>query len=132
MSDERSPARPWYDLVMEKIAIKGWGVAELARRAKVGRPTIYGWRDNPGKPQSGPVNAVADVLGIDRRRANELAGVLVPARESSIPPDVLAVIRKRYSPEQQREAIEMLESLSGPPEEEESERQDGDGYDRAG
>ena len=38
--------------------------------------------------------------------------------EPSIPPEVLAVIRRNYPPEQQREAIEMLESLgapSGPP-----------------
>lgn len=76
MSDIRSPARPWFDLVTREIAVRGWGITELARRAKVGRPTVYGWRDSAGKPQSGPVNAVADVLGIDRKRANELAGII--------------------------------------------------------
>jgi len=85
MTDVRSPARPWFDLVTQEIAVRGWGIAELARRAKVGRPTIYGWRDSAGKPQSGPVNAVADVLNIDRKRANELAGIIPRAEPEPDP-----------------------------------------------
>lgn len=84
MSAERErppPARPWYDRVMREAAVRGWGVAELARRAKVGRPTLYGWRDNPGKPQSAKVNAVADALGIPRTEALQLAGVIAAAPE---------------------------------------------------
>lgn len=36
---------------------------------------------------------------------------------STVPADVLAVIRKRYTPDQQREIIEMLGGLSEPPSE---------------
>jgi len=80
MQGERPPpARPWFDLVTERIAVRGWSVAELARRAHVSRPTIYGWRENPGKPQAAPVNAVADLLGIPRERALRLAGVIADA-----------------------------------------------------
>lgn len=61
---------------MREAAVKGWGVAELARQAKVGRPTIYGWRDGPGKPQAAKVNAVADALGIPRDEALRLAGII--------------------------------------------------------
>jgi transcriptional regulator with XRE-family HTH domain len=89
MSDERPPARPWYDLVMEQGSIRGWGVAELARRAGVGRPTIYGWRDNANKPQPAPVNAVADALGIPRERALRLAGVIAAAEPESVIPKSL-------------------------------------------
>lgn len=96
MSEQRSPARPWFDLVTEQSAIRGWGIAELARRAKVGRPTIYGWRDGAeGKIQAGPVNAVADVLGIPRERALRLAGVIGPGQApagSAVPPDLLKAI----------------------------------------
>lgn len=113
MDDVRSPARPWFDLVTQEIAVRGWGIAELARRAKVGRPTIYGWRDSPGKPQSGPVNAVADVLGIDRKRANELAGIIPragPEPEPELPPSLLADIYREFPDDEegQRRAIRLF------------------------
>lgn len=85
MTEQRPPARPWYDLVTERAAIKGWSVSELARQAGVGRPTIYGWRDNPGKPQAKPVNAVADALGIARERALRLAGIITTEGEPEEP-----------------------------------------------
>lgn len=79
-SPDHAPARRWYDLVAEQIAMRGWGIAELARRAKIGRPTIYGWRDgSDGKIQAAPVNQVADVLGIPRERALRLAGIIPDA-----------------------------------------------------
>lgn len=84
-SPDHAPARRWYDLVVEQGAIRGWGIAEMARRAKVGRPTIYGWRDNANKPQAGPVNAVADVLAIPRERALRLAGVITAEPPSADP-----------------------------------------------
>jgi len=89
MSEQRSPARPWFDVVTEQSAIRGLGIAELARRAHVGRATIYGWRDGAdGKIQAGPVNAVADVLGIPRERALRLAGIIGTAPSSAAPPIV--------------------------------------------
>jgi hypothetical protein len=94
MSDERPPARPWFDLVMERIAVRGWGIAELSRHAKVGRPTIYGWRDSAnGKLQADPVNRVADALGIPRERALRLAGIIT-TRTPEPPPIPDSLIRE--------------------------------------
>lgn len=74
---------------MAEIAIRGWGIAGLAQRAGVSRPTIYGWRDNPRPPQPRPVNAVADVLGIPRERALHLAGVIIGEAPDRSPPQTL-------------------------------------------
>ena len=127
MNAGRPPARPWYDLVTEASAIKGWSVTELARRAGVGRPTIYGWRDNLKKPQARPVNAVADSLGIDRARAVRLAGIISDGSEPepAIPPDLMAVIRRTLSPADQEKAIAALnDTLSGTPAAAEEEQSD--------
>lgn len=123
MSAERErppPARPWYDRVMREAAVRGWGVAELARRAKVGRPTLYGWRDNPGKPQSAKVNAVADALGIPRTEALQLAGVIAAApdpAQDEVPrelldaygPAVIAAMKEEVTdPAERRRLFERL------------------------
>jgi len=109
MQQERPPpARPWFDLVTKNIAVRGWSVVELTRRATVSRPTIYGWRDNPGKPQAAPVNAVADVLGIPREQALRLAGVIASEPEPLVDPEVAAILRRRY-PDEAEEIIAELE-----------------------
>jgi transcriptional regulator with XRE-family HTH domain len=89
MYEERSPARPWFDLVMEQIAIKGWSVTELARRSGVGRPTIYRWRDGTETPQARPVGLVADALGIPRPQAVRLAGIITDAEVADRSPPTL-------------------------------------------
>lgn len=83
-SPDHAPARPWYDLVVKTVAVKGWSIADLSSRSGIARTTIYGWRANPGKPQAKSVNAVADALGIPRERALRLAGVI--AAEPQPPP----------------------------------------------
>lgn len=116
MSDERPPARPWYDLVMTESAVRGWGIAELARYAGVSRPTIYGWRDNLSKPRPKPVNDVADKLGIDRRRALRLAGIVATEPEPEpIPSDMMTSIRRNYAPEDQDRIIDWLRNELSPP-----------------
>lgn len=107
MQDERPPARPWFDLVAARIAVRGWSIAELARRARVSRPTIYGWRDNINKPQPGPVNAVADLLGIPREQALRLAGVIAAAEEPAerSPPTLLDERIGREDAELVRQAL---------------------------
>jgi transcriptional regulator with XRE-family HTH domain len=100
---DQSPARPWFDHVTELAAIKGWGIAELARRAHVGRPTIYGWRDGTGTPQPGPVGDVADVLGVPRRHALVLAGII--AARPLIDPEVEADIRELAESPEEAEAL---------------------------
>jgi len=88
MTEQRTSARPWYDLAVHEAAVRGWSLSELARRAKVGRPTIYGWRDGTeGKLQPGPVNAVADVLQVPRERALRLAGIITAAVPQENPKD---------------------------------------------
>jgi transcriptional regulator with XRE-family HTH domain len=88
MPEQRSPARPWYDLVREKIAVRGWSVNELAKRAGIGRPTIYGWRDKPNAPWPDPVNKVADLLGVPRPAALRLAGIIADGGGAGRPPPV--------------------------------------------
>jgi transcriptional regulator with XRE-family HTH domain len=127
------PARPWYELIVKTIALRGWSKTTLSERSGISRSTIDNWQRNPRKPQASAVNAVADSLGIPREKAHELAGVLPVERGpgSTVPDEVLAVIRKNYTPEKQREVIEMLEQLSGPPGTEPSEASD-PGSERAG
>jgi len=75
------PARAWYRRVTEAIALRGWSKAELSDRAGVARSTIDGWQRNPRKPQAKSVNAIADVLGIDRAEALRLAGIVGEPQE---------------------------------------------------
>jgi transcriptional regulator with XRE-family HTH domain len=73
----RAPARDWYDLVIQTIALKNMTKAQLASRAGVSRATIDRWEKGASRPaQAASVNAVADVLGIPRERALRLAGVI--------------------------------------------------------
>lgn len=76
MSADHAPARELFDLAVQTTAVKGWSIADLASKSGVARSTIYGWRDNPGKPQAKSVNAVADALGIPRERALRAAGII--------------------------------------------------------
>lgn len=121
MTDERPPpARPWFDRVEQLAALRGWSLSELARRAKISRPTLYGWRDNPKKPQARSVNAVADALGIPRGEALQLAGVIGAAPEpewEEVPRELVkaygrgaveAMIETVPDPEQRRLLFERL------------------------
>jgi transcriptional regulator with XRE-family HTH domain len=110
-----APARAWYELVNETIAVKGWSVAELSERSGVARSTIYGWRDNPRKPQAKSVNAVADMIGIDRARAVRLAGIVLsePAADEERVRPISAHLRREIteelSPEDAARVIGLLE-----------------------
>ena len=95
MSADQAPAREWYNLIVETAAVKGLSIADLASRSGVARTTVYGWRDNPGKPQAKSVNAVADALGIPRERALRAAGIIAragPEPEPAIPKSLLRAI----------------------------------------
>lgn len=85
-----APAKPWYDLVVETLALKGMTKAELSDRSEVAKSTIDKWATNPRKPQAAKVNAVADVLGIPRARAVRLAGIITDTEAADrSPPDAL-------------------------------------------
>jgi len=105
MSADQAPARKWFELITETVAVKGWSIAELSARSGIARSTIYGWRDNQGKPQAKAVNPVADALGIDRARALRLAGVIpavaTPKTEAPTPEeieDIRANMRETLGP----------------------------------
>jgi len=109
MSDQRPPARPWYDLIIETIALKGWTKAQLADRAGISRPTVDNWRTNPRAPQARSVNAVADVLEISRDRALRLAGVISDAQPEPLVEPELASALRRYVPVEAEDVIARLE-----------------------
>lgn len=114
MSDQRPPARPWYDLVTETIALKGWTKAQLADRAGISRPTVDNWRTNPRAPQARSVNAVADVLGISRERALRLAGVIPdPDPEPLVDPELAAALRKHVPEDAERVIAELEQRRAG-------------------
>ena len=100
--------------MVETTAVKGWSIAELGTRSGVARSTVYGWRDNPGRPQAKSVNAVADVLGIPRDRALRLAGIIgtTPGKEPNptIPKTLLRAIESEddLTPEVRQAVIDAV------------------------
>lgn len=113
MTTHDPPARPWYDAVIEELALKGWTKAELTERSGVAKSTIDNWAKNPRKPQSAKVNAVADELGIPRKRALRLAGIIASAPD--VPKEVQDAVRKAWpDPADQQRVIESIaESMNG-------------------
>lgn len=110
----------------------GLSKSEIARIAGVHRSQVSRWVSGEQQPSYERAMRLAAHL---RRDHPELAAELVaaagygepePQPESSIPADVLRVIRKNYDPDQQREIIEMLRELSGPPGGASSERSGGE------
>jgi transcriptional regulator with XRE-family HTH domain len=77
MADQpRGIAIRLFERVNSERAGQGWTWTRLQERSGVARSTIYSWARIPTPPQPGTVNAVADVLGIPRAEALELAGIL--------------------------------------------------------
>lgn len=114
----RAPAKDWYDLVAQTIALKGMTKAQLAERAGVSRATIDRWGKGASRPaQAASVNAVADVLGIPRVLALRLAGVIsdTPEMERSppreLPADLQELMRKRLGDEVASRLIAHYEHL---------------------
>jgi transcriptional regulator with XRE-family HTH domain len=101
----------------------GLSQAELAAQLRVHKGTVGDWERDKYFPER-HYGLLNKLLGVTLRPPGAAA-------EPDIPPDVLAVIRKNYTPEQQREAIEMLGQL-GPSGSPEGEPSQGDGSERAG
>lgn len=119
------------------VEATGLSKSDIARIAGTHRSQVSRWVSGDQRPSYDRTMRLAAHL---RRRYPDLAEELITAAgygpaeaepESSIPPEVLAVIRKNYTPEQQREVIEMLGELSAPPAGERAERDD-PGIGRAG
>lgn len=110
-SGPRGIARELYDLVQETRALKGWTAVRLHKESGVSRSTIDKWRTQQRPPLAGKVIAVADALGIERRRALELGHVLPPDSEPVISTELLAAIRRELDTEDQERVIEFITAL---------------------
>lgn len=115
----RAPARDWYDLVVQTIALKNTTKAQVAERAGVSRATIDRWGKGASRPaQAASVNAVADVLGIPREQALRLAGIIASTAEAGrVPPFELRegtreAIRRDLGEERAAAVIGFVEGLA--------------------
>lgn len=75
MEDKAAPARPLWDRLEHERSIKGWGVKELAERARLQRSVIYRLKTGTRPPWPETVVALADAIGIPRAEAVKLAGL---------------------------------------------------------
>ncbi len=110
--------------VFAAVERTGLTKSDIGRIAGVHRSQVSRWVSGEQRPSYERTMRLAAHL---RRGGHEdLAEQLIAAAgygpvergpDSTIPDDVLAVIRKRYSPDQQKEIIDMLKELNGPPSE---------------
>lgn len=104
------PARPLYERVIREVSLRGWTKTELSERSGVARTTIDNWSTNRRKPQPKAVNAVADVLGIDREEAHVLAGIVTPEHPDALLRNITETIRRAgLTPDQQEAVIAAVE-----------------------
>jgi hypothetical protein len=107
--------------VLSEIENTGRTRAEIGRLAGRDGSAATRWAKGTHLPGWSAVKSLADAV---RDSSPELAGRLLEAWHyysdpvergpgSTIPRDVLAVIRRNYSPDQQAEVIAMLEELAG-------------------
>ena len=106
----------------------GMSREDLAAKAKIDPKTIYNLEKNGKWPIARTRARIETALGWPDGEMARIAADQQP-EPRRIPPDVLAVIGK-YPPEQQRDIIEMLGELTGPPSE--KERSESDAPGRAG
>ena len=108
---------------------------ELALEAGVAERTIQNLEGGK-RPQPLKRGMIEKALGWAPGEMDRMASAPEPAEPaSSIPPDVLRVIRKRYDVDEQREIIEMLEQLSARAEQDEQQGRgasSGEGRSRGG
>ena len=111
--------------VLSEIEKTGRSRAEIGRLAKRDGSNATRWAQGTHLPGWPAVKSLADAI---RGDSPDLAGRLLEAwhyysdpvergPDSTVPPDVLALIRRRYpDPEQQRRAIRALEEVGDPTE----------------
>lgn len=83
--DVRGIAYPLYARVERERVLRGWSATQLHKQTGVSRSTIANWAFQSQPPQASTVNAVADVLGIERVEALRLAGILTDPAEDDLP-----------------------------------------------
>lgn len=112
---------PQLAAVLSEIEKTGRTRAEIGRLAGRDGSAATRWAKGTHLPGWSAVKSLADaVRGDSPGLADELLAAwhyysdpVEPGQGSTVPPDVLAAIRRRYDPDQQREIIAMLEELSG-------------------
>lgn len=112
MTSIGAPAKPWYDLVIETLALRGMTKAELTDRSGVAKSTIDKWERNPGKPQARSVTKVADALGIPRERAVRLAGIIPPPPARGLSERTQRLMREEVGDEMTAALIAHAEHLA--------------------
>lgn len=69
------PARALFDRAEREWRHRSWTISDVATRTGLSRATIYRLRMGKRPPLAETVNKIADLLGIDRDHAYELAGL---------------------------------------------------------
>jgi transcriptional regulator with XRE-family HTH domain len=91
----------------------GWNNSELAERSGVTRPTIDRLRSGKRPPAVKTVHKLADALHIDRKSAEQLAGLapdgVVGTGDGSVRAAVLA--SKVYTDEQKQMLLSMIDTI---------------------
>jgi len=109
---DRGVAHALWLRVRAEQAARGWNDVELQRHSGIPRGTVDRLRRGKRPPQPRVVNALADVLGIDRGEAHRLAG-LVPDRPApgqvSVREAILA--DPTYTEEQRRTMLALVDLI---------------------
>ncbi len=102
----------WREVESARVAA-GLTKVELAERSKVARSTIDGLRNGLRAPTVTTVHKLADVLHIDRRRAEILAGLRIEEPQIDDQVDVRAAIlaSPHYTEEQRSMLLAMVETI---------------------
>ena len=118
-------ARPTDRLPAALAAIEDAGLSksDIAKIASVHRSQVSRWFSGENRPG---YDAAMRIAGYLRRDNPQLAGEFTaaagyggpaePEPESPVPPDLLALIRRRFPPDKQQEAIDALEDILAPTE----------------
>lgn len=75
---EARKAAAFFAYVEEVRLKRGITGIDLQRKSKVGRSTLFRWRDGEYTPRPAQVSAITLVLGLNRERVRQLTGVSVP------------------------------------------------------
>jgi transcriptional regulator with XRE-family HTH domain len=102
----------WREVESRRLE-QGLTKAELAERAKLARTTINDLQSGTAVPRVKTVHALADLLHIDRREAEILAGLRPAESEPSQEVDVRAAIQTStaYTEEQRAMLLAMIDTI---------------------
>lgn len=82
---EARKAVAFFNYLEEVRQKRGMTGTDLQRKSRVGRSTLFRWRDGECTPKPAQVSAITLVLGLNRERVRLLTGVSVPMRMPETP-----------------------------------------------